>query len=373
MSDLKRYGSDSMEPGGGESGPLVRQPDGTLAKSVDPVLPGRIGSPSRLTICVAVASILAAVAVGAAVYGGGSGASGSTSGSAAAHGILAASASDSAAASSVAFTVSAVETTSGAVSTLVSGSGSFDLSRRVGRMTASIPALSSLVGGGSQGSVTLISDGTDVYVNVPALSSLTGGKTWLEASIASLASMSGVSTGSSSLSALTDPSSVLGLLGSLGGTVTRVGTVQLDGVQTTEYQTTISVASIASELDHRGHLSTSESAAASALEKLGVPTIPVTAWVGSDGLLRQVSLSVDLSHATPGSLFGALGSSSSGSSVMGSASEVNITVGLSDYGQPVSVTVPPASDTTNLNAIISSVHGAFSKLGGVASGMAARA
>jgi hypothetical protein len=90
--------------------------------------------------------------------------------------------------------------------------------------------------------------------------------------------------------------------------------------------------------------------------------------VGQNGLLQQVSLSIDLSHASLSDLLGGLGLGSAGSS--GSGGTILITVGLSHYGDPVAVNVPPASAVTDLGAIGSSVKGILSQLGGTLSGIA---
>ncbi len=335
---------------------------------------GRSKGPSRLAVAVIAASIVAAVAVGAAAFSGGSIASGASGGGSAAagspavpaKGSLASAASNSAAASSVAFSLSATETTASSTSTLVSGSGAFDLTKGVGQVTASVPSLSSLPGAGSQGSLDIVADGTNLYVNVPALSSLTGGKSWVETSASGLASLAGSTAGSLPLSALSDPSQVMGLLGSLGAPVTTLGTVELHGESTTEYRTTVSIADIVSKTAH-GSTGSTAGALAKALQDLGIPSIPVTAWVGSDGLLRQISVSVDLSHA---SLAGVLGTLASGSGSSLAGASIDLTVGLSHYGQPVAVNVPPASDVTNLNNLGSSLKGMASKLGGTLSSIA---
>jgi hypothetical protein len=282
---------------------------------------------------------------------------------------LAASASDSASASSVAFTVSATATTPSTTSTIVTGSGAFDLAKDVGQITASVPSLSGLTGAaGTQGSLDVVSDGTNLFLNVPALSSLTGGKSWVETSATGLASLAGSTAGSLPLSTLTDPSQVMDLIGALGSPVTKVGPVQLHGESTTEYRTTVSIADIASKEAQGGNSSTSSGDVAKALQQLGIPTVPVTAWVGSDGLLRQLSVSVDLSHVSLSGVLGNLASGSSGSVAAGSS--LNLTVGLSHYGQPVSVSVPPASAVTNLNSVGSSLKGMASKLGGALSSIA---
>ena len=367
MSDLVKHASGTMTPAADSvSTALVHRPDSpVIAGAVQTATPAK-GGPSRIAVAVIAASILAAVAVGAAAFSGGSGASSAPPGDAA-HGSLAASAANTASAHTVAFTVSATETRPGTMTTLLTGSGAADLSKNIGTLTATIPALSSVTGGSGK-SLDVISDGSNLYIDAPALSSFTGGKTWLEASVADAASVAGGSAGSAPISMLTNPSEALALLSSLGSKVQRVGSVQLNGVQTTEYRTTISVDAVASKLNHQSQNSKAGKTAAKALQQLGVPTIPVTAWVGNDGLLRQVSVAVDLDHATVGGILGLLDPSAP-SNATSNGSAVTLTVGFSDYGQPVSVSVPPASDTTNLNGIFSSVKGGFSKVGSAVSGI----
>ncbi len=373
VSDLAKHNNATMVPVSEEpAGALAVRSDASLVPSpplsatATPKATASKG-PGRLAVAVIAASIVAAVAVGAAAFSGGSSASGSSpSAAGSAHGSLATSASDSAAASSVAFSMTATETTPSTTTNLLSGHGSVDLAKGVGRVTASIPGLSGLVGSGARGSVDIISDGTNVYLNVPGVSSLTGGKGWVKTSLSGLSSLTGSSAGSLSLSTLADPAHALGLLGSLGSTVTKVGTVTLNGEQTTEYQTTVSVADIVSQLSHGSPSSASSGAAAKALQQLGIPSVPVNAWVGRDGLLRQLSVTIDLSHASLGSVLGSLGSTSSAPPA---GAKVNLTIGLSHYGEPVSVSVPPASDVTDLNSIASSLKGMASQLGGALSGM----
>ena len=153
---------------------------------------------------------------------------------------------------------------------------------------------------------------------------------------------------SSTLAVLADPSQLLGLLSSIGGQVTTVGNVDLDGVQTTEYPTTVTV----SELAARAGLSTGSglgARVAKVLGQLGNTSVPVTAWVGTDGYVRQLSASLDLSRATLGGLAGDLVTSSLNGSTSGqSTSATDVTVGFSHYGAPVDVTAPPASQVTDV-------------------------
>ena len=223
-----------------------------------------------------------------------------------------------------------------------------------------------MLGRGASGSVDVISDGTNVYLDIPGVSSLTGGKSWIETSLSGLGTLTGSSVGSLSLSTLADPTQALGMLGALGSPVTNEGTVQLNGEPTTEYRTVISVADVVSRL-RQGSSSAAAGVASKALQQLGVPSVPVTAWVGRDGLLRQLSVTVDLSHASIAGVLGSLGSSASAPAA---GTTVNLTVGLSHYGEPVSVSVPPASQVANLNDIASSLKGLASQLGGTLSGLA---
>ena len=257
MSNLVEHRDGTMtavDDGPGTA--LAARPDASLMPPEPPLalpnpLATRSKGPRRLAVAVIAAALVAAVALGAAAFSGGSSASGSDAGggdgraAGAAPGSLAASVANSASASTVSFQVSATETTPSSTTTLLQGHGSADLVKGVGRLTANVPGLTSLLGSGASGSVDVISDGTDVYLDLPGVTSLTGGKRWVETSLSGLESLTGSSAGSLSLSTLADPNQVLGMLGTLGSPVTNVGTVTLDGQRVTEYQTSITAADIA--------------------------------------------------------------------------------------------------------------------------------
>lgn len=322
------------------------------------------GGARRIAVATIVASLIAAMALGAAAFGGAFGGGTSpTPGSG--RSSLGAAAATSAAATSVAFTLSATRTTSSATTTLVTGSGAVDLTHRTGRLTASVPGLAGYVGSGND-TVNVITNGSAVYLGSPAISSLTGGNTWLKADLPQDAS---ASSGLSSLAVLSNPSQLIGLLSSVGGQVATVGTVDLHGTQTTEYRTTVTL----SELAARAGIGTGAGSSlgaevAKVLQQLGSTSVPITAWVGTDGYLRQISASVDLSWATLGSvasdliggaLDGTLPTGTSGQSTMATT----VTVGFDHYNAPVVVAVPPASRTTDVSSIVSSVRGMVSDIG----------
>jgi len=349
----------------------LETPGPLVSAEVPPAGPAPATAPSpggarRIAVVAVIASLIAAVAIGAAAFGGAFSGSGTPS-PGSARGALGAAAANSSAAPSVAFTVSATRSNPSTTTTLVTGSGAVDLRTDTGSLTATVPSLAGLVGSGDD-SVNMISDGTSVYLGSPALSSLTGGPTWLKAGLPRGATSS--SADSSTLAVLSNPSQLLGLLSSIGGQVTTVGQVNLDGVPTTEYRTTVTVAELASRAGLTGGSATGAKIA-QILGRLGNTSVPVTAWVGSDGYVRQLQVSVALSRATLGGLASDLiNGTFGGSSADQSTSATTVTVGFSHYGAPVSVTVPPADQVTDVSAIVSSLKGVISQIGHVVSGLA---
>ena len=175
---------------------------------------------------------------------------------------------------------------------------------------------------------------------------------------------------------LANPSQLLGLLSSVGGPVTTADNVNLHGTPTTEYSTTVTLARLAS---HAGLTTESKlgSQVSQILQQLGNTSVPITVWVGNDGFVRQIAASLNLSRATLGSLAsdlissvvnGAAPSSTSGRST----TATTVVVGFTHYNAPVTVTVPPASETTDINSVVHSVQGVVSGLGRAVSSFASR-
>lgn len=347
-----------------------------------PAIPSASSAPAAggarcIAVATSIASLIAAMAFGAAAFGvgfdGGSTPNSIPTSSSARSALGAAAATSTSAtstsATSVAFNVASTRTTSSTTTTLVDGSGAVDLTTNTANLTATVPALSGLAGSGND-TVNVDADGSNVYLGSPALSSLTGGTTWLKASLPKDIS----NANSSTLAVLANPSQLLGLLSSVGGNVTTVDNVNVHGTPTTEYSITVTLARLAS---HAGLTTGSKlgSQASQILQQLGNTSVPVTVWVGSDGFFRQISTSLDLSRATLGSLAsdlingvvnGALPTSTSGQST----TATTVVFGFSHYNAPVTVTVPPASQTTDINAVVHSVRGVVSGIGHTVSSFA---
>jgi hypothetical protein len=347
------------------AGPLATAelpPAGPVGPSPVPARPA--GGARRLAVATVVAALIAAVAFGAAAFGGAFGSHSATPGSG--RGALGVAGAASAGATSVAFTVSASRSTASSTATLVTGSGAVDLTTDVGRLSATVPALAGYVGSGND-SLDVVVAGNSAYLATPALSQVTGGDRWLKAPLPKDTSGN---ADTSTLAVLADPTRLLGLLSSVGGPVTTVGNVDLHGVPTTEYRTTVTL----SELAARAGAPTGSALGtdiAKVLGNLGTTTVPVTAWVGTDGYVRQLSASLDLSRLTVGGLVGGLVDGTLGTSGGQATTSTTVTVGFSHYNQPVAVTVPPASQVTDLEGIVDSVKGAVSSFRHAVSSVAA--
>jgi len=138
------------------------------------------------------------------------------------------------------------------------------------------------------------------YLSSPLLATTLAGKHWLKVAAGRRANFLGFD-----LSPFTDqtPSSVLAKLRG-AGSVSTVGKDTVDGVETTHYRKALDVT------EH------------------GADYKSVDAWVDDRGLVRKVALDYD-AHIDPTSK---------------TPAHTVLTMTLSDFGSPVTVTVPPASD-----------------------------
>ena len=208
-------------------------------------------------------------------------------------------------------------------STVLTGSGAFDGAQ--GEMTIDMAGLLGQTGADGQlREIMLQEDGHLVmYMQVPFVASLLpGGKTWMRLDLQEAGKSLGVD-----LSKLlgqagsTNPAETLAMLKS-NGDFAAVGPETIDGVSTTHYKGAVDLARAAS----------SASLPDSYVERLramGAPTqVPVDAWIGDDGLLREVDLSYGSDETA-----------------------IDLTMKMSDYGRTVSVSAPPADEVFDATAL----------------------
>jgi hypothetical protein len=129
-----------------------------------------------------------------------------------------------------------------------------------------------------------------------------------------------------------NPASTLAVLEQHGNKVRALGSMVINGVTCTGYSVTpSSQAMIAAVKEESARLRLSSASQSIALQTIGNMRQPaITVWFDAQGLLRRMSVRLAMRQA---------GSSQD-------SSDGDVVTDLSNYGTPVRISVPPASDTT---------------------------
>jgi hypothetical protein len=183
----------------------------------------------------------------------------------------------------------------------VTAGGLFDQSDADITIDASgLPANAGLAGASGPIEVRYLQENGDpvVYANVPRLASfIPGGKSWVKLDLAQAAQKLGVKLPGTASAATQNPGQLLDLLRS-------VGSVETVGAE--------------------------EQALVSHLIANGAPTsIPVDVWIGDDGLVHKLTFNESVGGHSGG-----------------------LTLDISDYGTPVTVTAPDANDTLDATGLV---------------------
>jgi hypothetical protein len=168
--------------------------------------------------------------------------------------------------------------------------------------------------------------GTEMYMQLPAqYVSQMGGKPWLKADLSSLVGNSGLNS--------YDPTQILSLLVGETDSITKVGAETVDGQKTTHYEAILDL--------NKSKASPTLTQLLAKLEPiLGGSTLPIDAWIDSSGKLVQTKMAMTLENPPANA-------PSAGASAFPIAE--TITENLSDYGVPVSVSVPPPGQVSSIN------------------------
>jgi len=173
--------------------------------------------------------------------------------------------------------------------------------------------------------------GDVIYLDYPALSAEFGaGKQWMEIDLSKATSLG-------SLSSLLDsarnenPTTQIAALVASGG-VTKVGTETVQGQQTTHYAGSLNASQLLSASGTAADLTPSQLSSLKAeIKSVGMSAVKIDLWVASDGLPVQEKYSEQTSAGT----------------IVGDLS-------MSDWGAPVSVGAPPASEVADITYQINS-------------------
>jgi hypothetical protein len=142
----------------------------------------------------------------------------------------------------------------------------------------------------------------------------------------------------------TDPADLLASLTAVSASVTSLGPTTIRGVKVTGFRVDIDPAKAAARVPSRERAGFGEFTSS-----LGRGTIPVDVWVDGQNLVRRVKLSLHLPD---------------GEGASAKTQMVEVT-DFYDFGVPVRVSPPPASQTASMSQLISS---GLAKSGGSASG-----
>jgi hypothetical protein len=195
----------------------------------------------------------------------------------------------------------------------ITGQGAFDFPDQTGTFTVNLPT------GGQNTSEQVIEDGGTVYVGLGGLiGSVAPGKSWISVSPGQLSSGSGSGLGSG-IAQWSDPSQMLQQLQSSGATVTSDGPTTYDGTAVTEYSVTLPSSFFSK---YMGSLPSSLQQFTS---RLTLPNLTEKVYIEAGNLLRAVDMPFS---------FG----------VMGKTFSMDIQMSFTNYGTPVTVTPPPASE-----------------------------
>src|SRR4051812_48253494 len=212
------------------------------------------------------------------------------------------------------------------------GDGAYDTGAGLSAMTTDM---------GSQlvGKMEIVQHGDVVYLRMGALDQVMpslAGK-WLKMDGSKANALGGSSTNPlAGANGVGDPSAILDYLKGAGADITTVGHEDVGGVDTTHVHATVSVQQA---LDASG---ADRAKVAQSLEKVlgqgqafASMTLPIDVYIDGDGYVRRTAVEIDLPE--PASV------------------KMLMTVDYSDFGEPVTISEPAASDTTDICDLYSSL------------------
>jgi hypothetical protein len=201
----------------------------------------------------------------------------------------------------------------------------FKLGSLLGRVGLPSAAMTQLAHG-SMREITLQEDGDYIiYVRLGSLlsSQLPGGQQWIKLDLSKLGKSAGLDLSRLLSGSQMQPGDLLSLLQTEGAKIHKVGPATVNGAATTHYRVVVDTRSRLKDL------TTSPLLAGVAAQ---VPRIPEDVWIGKDGLVRRVRVSLNLPHGA-------------------TAVRTTMAMDLYDYGAQVDIAAPPSSqvfDATEL-------------------------
>jgi hypothetical protein len=214
----------------------------------------------------------------------------------------------------------------------MTGSGTVDFQNQAASMIFDVGDL--LAGSGLPASPNekwkIVTEGLVLYMHAPTLAQqLPGGKQWLKLDVEAVARSRKVDLSQFRQLTQNDPTQMLAYLHATSGKIEKVGTETVRGVETTHYRAHVDLDKVADQAPPK--LRKTFRASIQSLERgLGTHAIPVDVWVDGENLVRR--LEEHLPVAAGG--------------------KVDFAVDFYEFGTPVSITPPPASQTLDLGKVL---------------------
>ena len=219
----------------------------------------------------------------------------------------------------------------------ISAQGEFDAQNKRAHLTEDLGSLFGVLGSEAgvhvpkgSSSIEMVVDGTTVYIKSPLFSMLgSSDKPWVKVDASKVASGSSVTGGLTG----TNPAGLLEVLTTEGDGLKELGHETLRGVDTRHVGTTIDLSKALADAPAAARKQLEEQLHGLGGSLDGLATIPVEAWIDADGHVRKFALTFDFSQ--------------SAKDVPELAhAKATIAVELYDFGKPVDVAVPPASQVS---------------------------
>lgn len=220
--------------------------------------------------------------------------------------------------------------------------GSQDFTNQRGEMTMTMQMPPEAGAMGGEQKIEMVFADLIVYMKFPMMSELVpGSKAWISMDLQKMGEEAGMDFGSLMQSGGNDPSQMLEWLRGVSGDIEVVGEEEVRGAPATHYRGTIDLKKV---LHHMaGEMrSQMESSIDEMTETLGASTFPIDVWIDGEGRVVRMVQSFDFEKGTAAGAF------------------MTMTMDFFDFGTPVDIKVPPASQTTDFGELMGSMGSAGS-------------
>jgi hypothetical protein len=214
----------------------------------------------------------------------------------------------------------------------ITGSGTVDFANPSGTFAISMPT-----GGSGSGPLTeqVVETGSTVYVGLPSLlNQILPGKSWISLDLSQYTS--GTAGLNSGVLPFDDPAGYLRQLESDGSSVTALGPTSIDGTAVSEYSVSTPTSKLVPSLTggaDAGGGSSADNGLSTELQKLAQGILPQTiteqVYIAPGNLLKAIDVPLTFS-------------------VFGTSMSEDVSMTYSNYGTPVNVTPPAASQVATL-------------------------